>query len=278
MNKNKAQDISEIINNSGNRLHSEVVSKLRRLKWEVKISPYYSDNYTGKPREIDIIAKKEFPIKNVLENCFGMLSVHLFVECKYINKNTVFWFDDIDLVNTEELIEKNFGLKKNDVSFDIKSHHYYKDYQVAKLWASESNKNEDNELIGKAINQVLNGSIYYRNHNKTTKNLSYPIIIVNSSASEYLYETDIEDKSGRTDKINKPFMLEVNYAYTNKNHDNVSEYFLIDVIRIDEIDNFITHTLEAEEIPTILRKIAFQEDWKQVERESNNSKQRKEFL
>lgn len=38
------------------------MNALRGRGWTVTVSPYYSENFTDKPREIDIIAEKAVPI------------------------------------------------------------------------------------------------------------------------------------------------------------------------------------------------------------------------
>ena len=50
-------DVKDIINKSGNGFHARVVKLLRNDNWTVLVSPYYSDNFTDKPREIDVIAE-----------------------------------------------------------------------------------------------------------------------------------------------------------------------------------------------------------------------------
>jgi hypothetical protein len=64
MNKDEAleEKISEAIKKNGNNFHLDVVDELRELGWKVLISPYYTDPAKKIPREIDIIAEKEFPV------------------------------------------------------------------------------------------------------------------------------------------------------------------------------------------------------------------------
>ena len=73
--------IKEIIDNSGNDLHQEIVDFLRSVGWEVKSSPYYNDPATNKPREIDIIAKKQFKATNWgAHDNSGIITIRLFIE------------------------------------------------------------------------------------------------------------------------------------------------------------------------------------------------------
>lgn len=98
MNQKKPQaplDVAQdIIQKNGNNFHYKVVNFLRERGWFVLVSPYYNDNYTDKPREIDIIAEKPFDIHNLFgDQWLGTVNVRLFIECKYINGVMVLWFD-----------------------------------------------------------------------------------------------------------------------------------------------------------------------------------------
>lgn len=46
------------IKESGNNLHLDVADFLKRKGWLVDISPYYCDEFTDRPREVDIIATR----------------------------------------------------------------------------------------------------------------------------------------------------------------------------------------------------------------------------
>jgi hypothetical protein len=88
--------VEEIIKISGNTFHAKVLKRLASEGWTVKISPYYNDNISNKPREIDLIAEKAFPIYNAANSFEGNVIVKLFVECKYLSQITVFWFHKKD--------------------------------------------------------------------------------------------------------------------------------------------------------------------------------------
>src|SRR3990167_4184803 len=104
------KDAREIVERSGNRLHTQVVNLLRQEGWSVLVSPHYSDNFTEKPREIDIIAEKKFDVREFALGWLGTLDVRLFVECKYLNGKTVFWFDVKDKASAGERINNVTGM------------------------------------------------------------------------------------------------------------------------------------------------------------------------
>lgn len=271
----------EIIERSGNSFHSKVVKKLRECGWSVLVSPHYSDNFTDKPREIDIIAEKKFDVKGFVHSWLGTLNVRLFIECKYINGDTVFWFDSKDQDRAVDRIMRDTGMDHPTKNVTIQRHHYYQDVPVAKLFASDKGKNEENEMISKAINQNLNATVYYRNrgdlnlaktpygHRENVLSyVSYPIIVV--SSLDRFHSTDM-DGSGVIAPITEPFQLEVNYAYTDKDRNAHSEYFLIDVTSLDKLADFLDKVIEKTDVPAISQKL--ESDERISRRESQSESQ-----
>lgn len=271
-------EVQEIIDKSGNVFHSKVVKLLRELDWSVLVSPYYSDNFTDKPREIDIITEKKFDIKHYISDWLGTLDVNIFIECKYINVNTVFWFDNKDKNRATQRIMNDTGMDHPDDNINIKEHHYFTDVSVAKLFSSEKSKSEDNDLISKAVNQNLNALVYYRNksnifsensafRNKVLKRIPYPLIVVNSF--DKFFRTNMDDPTSSTEPITEPFQLEVNYAYIDDNKKSCNEYFLIDIVSIDKLSDFLLN-LENTDIKAIKGKISWEEAQKNSDRQRNS--------
>lgn len=276
MAKKKKTTIEEIMEKSGNGFHSRVVKLLRDEKWTVLVSPYYSDNFTDKPREIDIIAERKFNVNDFISDWLGTLDVRLFIECKYINSDTVFWFDKKDKNCAIERIMADTGMDHPHHNLNIQEHHYFTDTDVAKLFSSEKSRNEDSELINKAINQNLNALIYYRNRNdlipenpnrvnRTLRRVSYPLIVVNS-LKRFFY-TSMNDDTGKAEQIEEPFQLEVNYAYVDKNRTGCNEYFLIDVVSIDKLAEFLV-MLEKSDIKAVIGKICWDEQQNRANQQS----------
>jgi len=262
----KKTGVEKIMAKSGNGFHSRVVNLLRDEKWTVLVSPYYSDNFTDKPREIDIIAEKKFDV-SVFGGWLGTLDVHLFIECKYINSDTIFWFDNKDKERAIQRTMTDTGMKHPDEDVTIKEHHYLKEVFVAKLFSSEKSRNEDNELMNKAINQNLNALVYYRDrtniippnpylHDQVLQRISYPIIVVNSFKN--FFRTNMADNTEAVELITEPFQLEVNYAYIDESNNKHNEYFLIDVVSIDTLPEFLS-MLEKKDILKIRGKLSLEE-------------------
>jgi hypothetical protein len=235
--------VKEIIEESGNTFHFKVLKYLQEKGWKVLISPYYNDHVSGKPREIDLVAEKEFPVYDIISTVIGTINIKLFIECKYINQKTVFWFHDKDKAKAKELLLKTTLLKEGFTD----DHHYLgKVDSVAKLFADERKRSPDNEIFYKALNQSLNAMVYFRDI-KSINEISngkysdiqtyvyYPIIICNSFDDLYKVKFDtVYDPLKNTEG----FLLEVNYAYIALDGTNTDEYFLIDILNFDLFDSF----------------------------------------
>lgn len=67
--------------------------------------------------------------------------------------------------------------------------------------------------------------------------VSYPVIVCNSF--DKFRRVDMSDASQKLNLVTEPFQLEVNYAYLDGEKKPQNEFFLIDVITIDHIDNYL---------------------------------------
>lgn len=235
------KEAKEIIAHSGNLFHSKVMKMLHDYEWTTLISPYYQDNISGKPREIDIVAEKNFFLdRSASGNIPGYVCVRLYIECKYISQTTVFWLHEKDLTKAIELITSTTPCKENIKN--AQKHHYYSQTYIAKLFGSIKNKDADSEVFYKALNQCLNATIYYRkgppliseDYTELAR-LNYPVIMCNNF--DKLYYT-VMDHPEDPKPLDKNFLLEVNYAQSgDTTHKN--EYFLIDTIDFNKFDEFI---------------------------------------
>ncbi|MCK5044304.1 hypothetical protein KAR26_01060 [Candidatus Parcubacteria bacterium] len=263
----KEDSVKELIKKSGNTFHYQVINFLKKNNWEVLISPYYNDNQTNKAREIDIIAEKKFAIESSFRK-IGDLNIRFFIECKYIDEPNVFWFDDRDNEKTIKRIIKDTGHKHPNENILIKNHHYLKNKQAAKLFASAKSKLFENEPVYKALNQSLNGMIYYKNSAPTLqqkptgkiikilKTVNYPLILFNNF--DKIYQADLWDENDYS-KTDESFQLEVNYAYLDIAKNNINEYFLIDIIDFNKFDKFLEN-LERTDIEAIKTKLISNND------------------
>lgn len=241
----------EILNTNGNNHHSKVVSKFRSLGWQSLVSPYYSDNFTDKAREIDVIVERDYSIQDI--DRYDPLRVRFFLECKYIAQETVLWFDKKDMHRTRELLDSLFNAETQKYQYKVNTYHYGEDVPVAKLFGSKGGRAEENEVLSKAINQCLNAFIYYRNETTApiprgqslSSTISYPVIVCNSF--DKFRRASMSDQTAPLEVITEPFQLEVNYAYLDREKRPQNEFFLIDVITIDQIEDYIKK-IEAKDV------------------------------
>ena len=249
-------DAKTLITESGNNFHCKVIEYFRANDWFVSISPYYLDGSTNRPREIDLVAEKAWSYNSVFNKSgAGNVTVKLFIECKYIPKVNVLWFDNIDESSTLKWLSTNLPGNKHKVW--LEKHHYVTSgKQVAKLFASQKDKQAENEPIYKAINQSLNSVVNLRNTKSIVPagtngfksspiyTMEMPVIVCNSF--DKMYRTDIGD-SAEPKIIGHNFKLELNYAYVDQRKNNKNEYFLIDVLSFDRLDQYLEN-VEADAI------------------------------
>lgn len=233
----------------GNDFHYKVKSALETAGWTARMSPYYNDIVTEKPREIDIIAEKAF--LSVPNNIYtGGIIVRLFVECKYINNETTFWFQKRDDGKARKALASISAFHDPNGNYLVaQGHHYLSDKLIAKLYQTEG-KSQDSDPIYKAINQCLHATIYFRNqptelsgeyNHQSLQTLNYPIIMCNSF-EKFIGKNTTNDY---IDTITDPFQLEIDYAYTAKGR-GLEELFYIDVLNIGKFGDFESGVLSKE--------------------------------
>lgn len=231
----------QLIAESGISFQCRVMEAFRQAGWTVLLSPYYLDPATDKAREIDLLAERDYRIQNT----FGVpkgVRLRLHVECKYISQVTTFWFDACDELRCYEHIRSTTPFPRNNVF--IEEHHYRTGPRgVAKLFATERSRGDDQDPIYKALNQVLSGYFQHRSlpplipargHEQVTL-LQYPVIVV-SDFSRF-FRTDVR-ANAPVEEIAQNFLLETNYAFRTPAGAQRSEYLLTDVVELSGLHAF----------------------------------------
>jgi len=263
---NEEKEINTIIEKSGNTFHYGVAEGLRKKGWTVMISPYFTDNLTDKPREIDIIAERSFDTNDMFGRKNGAINIQILIECKKVDDLTVFWFDQPDRKELIGSIVREINIDTSE-TYDIEStvkslapnHRHLKD-EVAKLFTAKSSNKQEQEFMFKAINQSLNSMIYFRKrgsiiHDSSSRRfLQLPVILVDSFKNFY--------RADSKRNIDNNFSLEINYAYTEEKRSR-TEYFLIDIVDYNKLDLFLTE-LEKNEISYIRELLSFK-NWEEQE-------------
>jgi len=239
-------EVKSIIDESGNSFHCCVLNEFKTKGWHTLISPYYMDSISNKPREIDLVAEKAFKYEHLFNDKYGTINAKLFIECKYITQKVVFWFDEKNIKAAKDWVLTKTPLRENNVYFQ-KHSYFTQNKMVAKLFGSKTKPNQENEPIYKALNQSLNSMVYLRSKgsiidikpnrlNSVLESFSYPVIVCNSFDNFYRVNMTNQDSP---QKIIENFQLEVNYAYIDKNNITRSEFFLIDVIDFNKLDDYL---------------------------------------
>jgi len=239
------KEITDLIQGSGNNFHAKVARWLMENKWHVVISPYYMDQTQSKAREIDLVAEKLWPLTNLFGSPVDNIAVRLFIECKFVASDAVFWFADKDREAALELVCANAPFRTDNVYTD--THHYlYQSSQVAKLFSTSNTKAAENEPFYKALNQSLNAMVSMRGQPVTIPSLrksrrhpkwvlEYPVVVC--SSFDRMFAVDFYADS-KPEPIKDNFQLEVRYAYVDRNQHQRNDYFLLDFVAFSKLVEF----------------------------------------
>jgi len=239
------KEITELILTSGNNFHAKVARWLTENGWHVVVSPYYMDQTQSKAREIDLVAEKPWPLKDAFGHVVDDIAVRLFIECKYIASDSVFWFADKDRDSALELVCAN-GLFRANNSYTEKHHYLSKSRRVAKLFSTSNSKVPENEPFYKALNQALNAMVSMRGQPVTIPSLrksqrypkaiiEFPVVVC--SSFDRIYSVDFCSDS-QPEPIQDNFQLEVRYAYIDRHESQRNDYFLLDFVAFDKLNEF----------------------------------------
>ena len=217
------------------------------------------DQTQNKAREIDVIAEKSWEIKDAFGRWSGDVVARLFVECKFVPAHSVFWFTEKDQAAAEQLVCKTGGFRIENRY--TKDHHYLRHRnQVAKIFASDSNRGQDSEPFYKALNQVLHAQVSMdeqptaipelnRQMTGIRVILNFPVVVC--SSFEKMYAKDFYGDEP-PHNIKENFQLEVQYAYTDRRARNRDEYFLIDFVEFAQLDKITAMIQKNAEVSAYL--------------------------
>ena len=239
------EQVTTLINSSGNSFHAKVAQWFKSHGWDIAISPYYMDQSQDKAREIDLIAERRFPIYNSgdTDNCLGEILIRLYIECKFIPAHAVFWFSDKDKAAAERLVCSFGKFDRYDSKFYKEQHHYLaQSERVAKLFASENAKGQETEAIYKALNQVLNARVSMQDQVSSRRRIlllmEYPVIVCSSFSRIFGLDFFGTGEPESAEPVTENFQLEVQYAYYDRQGDPKNKYFLIDFVDFHKLDSF----------------------------------------
>ena len=238
-------EVSDLVRNSGNNFHAKVARWLSGNDWHVVVSPYYLDQTQNKAREIDLIAEKLWPVKNVFGRPMDDVAMRLFIECKFVPSHTVFWFADKDQDSAQDLVCASGSFRADNMY--TKRHHYLAhSSKVAKLFATSASKAQENEPFYKALNQALNAMVSMRGQpvsipalkrSGKTPRVIIELPVVVCSSFDQIYSVDFHTESN-PELIKDNFQLEVRYAYIDRYNNQRDDYFLLDFVEFSQLEKF----------------------------------------
>jgi hypothetical protein len=245
--------------------HYKVYNYFKDKGWKVQLSPYYIDNYTQKPREVDIIAEKFYKIEppiltraNLKEGLsdqqkyIGTFNVRLYIECKLRKLEEYILFFEKPINKKFEVLLEGRNIFYYETEIPNVEIHYFRE-DVSKLFPIQSNRHD---YLFDAINQSLHSMIYFNtlfkkegpiislfspeelNHLKILAIASFPVVILEDIKAKDINNKPIEDN----------FVEEVNYAYYDEiNRNFKNKIFYIDVVSFAKIDKFLENLDDSAE-------------------------------
>jgi hypothetical protein len=264
------------VDEDGNDFHYQVVDFFKTQGWIVKISPYYTDLITQKPREIDIIAQKKWPVIERHRQKRADILIRLFIECKWILPAISLHFNFIenDKSLAESLARNNNVLRKRayppieDTSKDPpRIHHYLQQNEVAKSCACSGSRN-NKDIFFEAWDQVLHALIYFSNqpsqqrwvpvddnYRKDVNHIvDYPIVVV--SSFDTFFKRDWNSKISTPMKDNFLWSVEYSYTVASHNQDQIPKRddFFIDITNFPTLEGFLSN-LERNDIEICIERV-----------------------
>ena len=248
-------EISVLIQSSGNSFHAKVARWFQAHGWHTQISPYYMDQTQDKARELDLVAEKVWPIHAHFNQRYGDVVVRLFIECKFVGADAVFWFTPKNMQQAKNLVCRTLPFRSDNLYTD--KHHYLTGKQrVAKLFATAGTKGTDSDPFFKALNQALNATLAMRALSATHPSLadrrgtrlvklSYPVVVCSSFGR--MYATDFFGDA-EPEVIGDNFLMEVEYAYFDQGGNPRNELFLLDFVdfaKLEQFENAIEEEVRA---------------------------------
>jgi hypothetical protein len=241
--------VQELIDSSGNNFHAKVAQWFVTDGWDIQISPYYLDQTQQKAREIDLVAEKAWPFKDSFGRHQGYVLVRLYIECKFVPSNAVFWFAEKSKREAAALVHSYAGFGP-DNTYTSKHHYLAQSDRVAKLFTSSPSKQQETDLFYKALNQILSAYVALRDqpaasgirtvplHGKVVT-LTFPVVICSSFKNVFAVDFLGQLPTAPQDQN---FQLEVRYANGETSNSPRNEYFLVDFVSYENLTLF-THSI-----------------------------------
>ena len=247
------QKLKEIIQKSGNNLHMRVVEFFENQGWEVDLSSYYYDDTTVKPREIDIIASKQFDVGDHGGNRVGSFAVHLFIECKYFKNDIAFRMHQAKEDDMREAMIFNGFNRAEVLNVPNAQHHYLDELRIAKLY--DAVQDEQNQIFD-AITKPAKALIFFKEH-KPIQGIFYPIVVYEGISGFYLLNRESEIKELDNLKPSQYAIFGLNYSYKSLGNELKKQYLCVEFVSIKKLEDYLK-LIYIKEIETLQGYIRLQ--------------------
>jgi len=231
------QKLEEAIKKSGNNLHIKVANFFINQGWKTKLSTYYIDDTTNKPREIDIMAQKIFPIPD--DTRAEELRVNLLIECKHFNEEIALWMydriTDFTVLNSHDI--NPILLQQNGVA---EKHHYLNQQQLGWLYDMGKNTKDNQEFMFNAIIQPVKSLTFFRDKYPMGKALHYAICVYEGIPGIYKIKS-LADTNNLQQLQPEPFVtVGLNYSYKSSVNGNLQTGpYCVDFVHFDKLLDYL---------------------------------------
>lgn len=193
-----------------------------------------------------------------MDRTVGDVAVRLFIECKFVPSHSVFWFAEKDHESAQDLVCASGTYPRGNNQYTHK-HHYLARASVAKLFATGANRAQESDPFYKALNQALNAMVSMRGRRVSVPVLKalqrtprvvieFPVVLC--SSFDQMYAVDFE-KESEPRPIVENFQLEVRYAYIDRHNTERDEYFLLDFVEFNQLDEFAAAVARDAEVAAL---------------------------
>lgn len=240
------ETLKKVIEESGNRLHLRVADLLTKGEWTVQLSPYYVDELTTAPREIDIIASRRIPVNDSFVHEKDYFWIHLIIECKHLTKAVAFYefrnkhpFDPVVAIRTGNL---NRSEIIDNMSF-AREHHYVQAGNTARLYELERGEiASGSDDIYKSITQVVKALIFQEHGFRGQpegRAIYYPVVVYDGIVGVWtLAGTPNPDPASA--ELQQRNLYALQYAYKDMGNANIrKEWFIVDFVHWDVLPKLL---------------------------------------
>jgi hypothetical protein len=224
--------LEAVLSTSGHNLHLRTVTALQGAGWHVELSAYFYDDTDPKPREIDIIASRQVPVRQPSGETVNTFQTSLFIECKYFKEEIAFRMQPASDYQAAIKLRCPWNINLEELAA---RHRYGLIGEVGKLY----DQHNPADLFS-AITQPVKSLTFFRDRAQRT-GLYYPITVYEGIDGIYHLDPGVTTLTGLTRKKYSVFGLSYTYRNVSSVYNELnSEIFYIDFVHKDEFPDLLT--------------------------------------